>query len=1204
MGNFYLSNEDKTYLQKIYEQRDVQIPDSRYNQVRVSLQNDLAGILISSITSTDIIVDDSSLESLLSGVRLAENRFEEDARDFSLGFASALILGYFQSYNYDRETDVSHVVEFGYNSLDAEFCAIISKADCLPANKKVAECLIQNGLGVKIRDCDASEYFSTPEYYKSDIKYLYECLLVEDTDGYNTKMLNAIANESTFITALGAVMADLDTVYKYLFEDGFGTKPYVGVYRGDSSFITIDNKLNSKEITNGRVVLKQFADRITRIISSKVVISDKRQFDYDEIYSNPDKVVYFPYKILEYALGRESTLRVNEYKYAMSASSVSWDKYYKEYVSGNLKQILLYGYYKALEEVLYANDAITSGFTTTKFASDNNLVSDEDYSIFVSDALIKYSMNVQQLFRRLQNSISCAYILSRYSFLANQISAFALRVTNGVDFNCFTVGYNMSETLFKNLVSSNSNERFTSPIDITSGRVSKRGVDLSCHVYEYQYDVNPILSSAEPLFGYVIQRQNQKRGVPCNWDRILIGESSSGTELYASSNEDIKLQNYFIHNIYAGSRSGKGVMTMNILASAVASGKPVFYLDGKPDMGSMLYGLSNGEQFIVNSGTYEREYDTTKSFDENSGDALLFWREKSLPYLKENPKILNLFDLNAPSYTSVLGDYIYFRAFMFCIGLCVLRSKMKGLSDDVRDSYFNGDSGIVIIVDELTRFQTSMAKIFGSFESTMVKKAREFGDTDSVLQRKEELERQIDVLQLKVEEAQRGKNPKESTILELTNKIEKLRVEINNLFDVQALYAASLYLKIRDSYTSLINSKVASFKDKEFKYSDIFVLGQILDADYYASSIKTTNKGTISPVFFPMKSDGSGFYSGYNNADIVRSFLEEFGDEDWFLGRNPGYNYADKTEGSQVKKWLDDNGNWSYVGAHTANEVRHKEDASFSSILFKSYLVLNMHYEENPANTTYNEKGEPVASDPKFQYVTQCRDRVNKTAGTDLWKDIRVKHLNEAAKEAYSEDSPQYNELDEGVGFAGLVRDTMLTSDPTLAQNVNMDDIIAQALSKSGKAANYVATKMGYSCWQDLIFDFSPRGLFSFDDIVNAVLYPEKYSYESRLPLYAKLGVSVDTSSSTIYEHGGVVAKEFTGFNFNYSDSESSSNSAYNSSAKYRDVAREYYENLLRSLLTNLVRTHKKGRYVTDEIFESLISAMLDCLEAEGYFEK
>ncbi|MEM4385663.1 MAG: hypothetical protein QXD03_03855 [Candidatus Anstonellales archaeon] len=43
--------------------------------------------------------------------------------------------------------------------------------------------------------------------------------------------------------------------------------------------------------------------------------------------------------------------------------------------------------------------------------------------------------------------------------------------------------------------------------------------------------------------------------------------------------------------IIAGSRSGKGVLTLNILLTVIGCGTPLFYLDGKPDMAALLWKL-------------------------------------------------------------------------------------------------------------------------------------------------------------------------------------------------------------------------------------------------------------------------------------------------------------------------------------------------------------------------------------------------------------------------------------------------------------------------------------------------------------------------------------------------------------------------------------------------------------------------------------
>ena len=64
------------------------------------------------------------------------------------------------------------------------------------------------------------------------------------------------------------------------------------------------------------------------------------------------------------------------------------------------------------------------------------------------------------------------------------------------------------------------------------------------------------------------------------------------------------LQRNTVHNMMAGSRAGKGVMTMNILVSGIASKKPIFYIDRKPDMAVLFYELSQGNMFVVNGGQF------------------------------------------------------------------------------------------------------------------------------------------------------------------------------------------------------------------------------------------------------------------------------------------------------------------------------------------------------------------------------------------------------------------------------------------------------------------------------------------------------------------------------------------------------------------------------------------------------------------------
>jgi hypothetical protein len=335
-------------------------------------------------------------------------------------------------------------------------------------------------------------------------------------------------------------------------------------------------------------------------------------------------------------------------------------------------------------------------------------------------------------------------------------------------------------------------------------------------------------------------------------------------------------------------------------------------------------------------------------------------------------------------------------------------------------------------------------------------------------------------------------------------EIARIKRELDSIVDEQSLYASSLFSKIKSCYDTIVTAKVAGFKDHEYLYSDIFCLGQFLKTDYYCTSLSLSGKiGSVSPVFFPITADGTTYLANYTDQpDVILSFLEELGEIDWFMGRNPDYtDYAGKNESSNAQKVCDENGNWDYVGKYSCNQIRRKEEASFPKhTLFKPYLVLNTNCENDPPTS--------MGKNPEFQYVAQCANRVNKTSKVPtMWETVRAKHIKPEFKEQFKNGDKCYNCLEDGIGFKGLVRETLLTTKEGKNHiNGNIDEYISECLGKSGDIANYVAQEMGYSCWQELIFDLSPEGLFSFDDMINAVMNKELYTIENRLPIYAKLG--------------------------------------------------------------------------------------------------
>lgn len=111
-------------------------------------------------------------------------------------------------------------------------------------------------------------------------------------------------------------------------------------------------------------------------------------------------------------------------------------------------------------------------------------------------------------------------------------------------------------------------------------------------------------ASNSDLFAHEIVNRLAEAGSLPSWGNALLGKKEDGTYLFwkdfMGSAEPSK-RNY---TIYAGSRSGKGVMTSTLVASAMCDSKHVFYTDGKPENGACLGEIawSEGKEAYVFDG--------------------------------------------------------------------------------------------------------------------------------------------------------------------------------------------------------------------------------------------------------------------------------------------------------------------------------------------------------------------------------------------------------------------------------------------------------------------------------------------------------------------------------------------------------------------------------------------------------------------------
>lgn len=104
----------------------------------------------------------------------------------------------------------------------------------------------------------------------------------------------------------------------------------------------------------------------------------------------------------------------------------------------------------------------------------------------------------------------------------------------------------------------------------------------------------------------------ENRRLP-QWKRVLLGEGLDGNpvncEKFMGKSNTVPDRAYAI---YAGSRSGKGIMTNTLLVHAICSGVKIAYIDGKPDTSIQLGQLAwkkHKEAFI-----FDGAYDNTGEF--------------------------------------------------------------------------------------------------------------------------------------------------------------------------------------------------------------------------------------------------------------------------------------------------------------------------------------------------------------------------------------------------------------------------------------------------------------------------------------------------------------------------------------------------------------------------------------------------------------
>lgn len=110
--------------------------------------------------------------------------------------------------------------------------------------------------------------------------------------------------------------------------------------------------------------------------------------------------------------------------------------------------------------------------------------------------------------------------------------------------------------------------------------------------FKLKFIVNPALEESEISFAYKQYNPLYEAGVPFSANDIIIGKD---TKTDVPVRLALAADDAIITTVMAGSGSGKGVLTLAILATLLLSKKSVIYADFKPDMAGMLWDIAKKE---------------------------------------------------------------------------------------------------------------------------------------------------------------------------------------------------------------------------------------------------------------------------------------------------------------------------------------------------------------------------------------------------------------------------------------------------------------------------------------------------------------------------------------------------------------------------------------------------------------------------------
>lgn len=733
--------------------------------------------------------------------------------------------------------------------------------------------------------------------------------LVSVEDETLAKKVKTLKTASKLVAEVSSMITQLFEIYDYAFEAGYELDKYEGVVVGlpDVPMVIIQGE----QAVQPNYTASYYAGEAMFSPLRNVKVSTSRQVDLQEILTS-DKPIYYPYKILEFALSRKITVKKDDLNFPSVPMKWKGSDGQRQAIEDYLRK-------RAWEYLALVCDTYRDGY----FWSDKVNYFGDGYTVAINP---KDTEVFRGYLRKFKDTFSTfAVMKSHVGMMDDEKWASAEWVVSAPISELQPSEFTKDSLFYTDVFDYGG--KFEEPLTRVFSNVQ---------VSHYTHIAKPEIAESEPLFAYKALESLQRKGEKLTYGYQLLGKGLDG-RILTSSNKitaPINAGAKLVLVYWAGSRSGKGVSISNGLAVSIANGRPIFGGDGKPDTMVPYYIAFGGAD----------ENGIPKGYFIQSGDI----KESTMPIVNdisrqllwdENPTIMSWYDTLVPNnldktfleladrkYTGAWGNLAFLRHMIFVMGIISVRAEII-TKDRAMYEKLGGDEGILGIFDEVTNwtnnFSADRFKQSGWFSRTLSDKVR-------------------DQFKLDTEKYLSGRM-KENAMEDF--KLKYLSEDAEKRMRTDA-YLRDLFDKLNESITKLMSLKRAGFQGAEGLRSSVYIVGQKFDI---ASNFETypVADGGVAKAFTGADRPIVDIWM-YNLLNLDTGFMIGYQGNEGGDGQ-----YWSNIKGSDTGKYLTESARrFAYIGNTSYKVIRDQKPSDLNkvksstsqadggAVYFKPYLIL------------------------------------------------------------------------------------------------------------------------------------------------------------------------------------------------------------------------------------------------------------------------